>query len=232
MKKILFLGLITILLFGCLGGVIGENEEETIEKIEKEEQGEEMKEYNSIKEFTKENDVSGKVFEIEVDGENIKSRYGGVEGVYQESALVFYSEENKDDAYGFGTITSTESSEDEFYIIIKELNAKIRIEPDDKLRLFVGFSFEESFTKENAPSEHMKDLFDYNVLGKKVDFTLEKGKTYYMLVEVQDMEYGPPDEDGERSSKELTFIKISDMEFKDGEPQRKATPTFEGWMYG
>ncbi len=195
----------------------------------------EVQEYNSIAEFLENNsDSLYKQLEITVEGNENKSLYGKLNCVYYEWATLFYSEENKKNASQYSVVTEKGSSKEDFYILI-EGKYKVKIKPSSELRLFTGPTFEKSFNKTNAPTEDAKQTLEENanlVMGRQVDYCLQKGKTYYLFLKKESFKYGPPDETGRRASSSYIFLQISDKEFKNNQPQEKETPTYSNWIYG
>ncbi|MBS3067989.1 hypothetical protein J4450_04765 [Candidatus Micrarchaeota archaeon] len=212
MKKIIFLFVLFVFLFGCASTKETKNEiiieNKTIEG-EAMAKKNEMKEYDSIGAFLAENNVLGKQLEIEVYGEELKSTFGNLSCVYFESGK-FYD----DGSYRF------RNSEEQFHIIIE---GKFKVAVEQKggaLRLFISTStFERQFK-------------DKDKAGREVDYCLQKGKKYYMVIGSEGYEYGPPDESGKRATSGVTYIEISDKEFKNGKPQVEQTPTVKNWIYG
>ncbi|MFH1521292.1 MAG: hypothetical protein ABID61_06620 [Candidatus Micrarchaeota archaeon] len=192
-----------------------------------------MKNYTSIKLFVDDNNLTVKQFEFTVDGNQIKSLHGNLSCVYYESVVIFYNEENKNIPENYSTLTDTFHSEDSFYIVVDGKH-KIEITPTSTLRLFLSPTFENQFTKSDAPDQSSKNMFDednYLVLGKQVDFCLQKNKTYYGFVRKEELDYGPPNENGDRASHTYYFFQISDKPFVNDKPQIPETPTFSGWIY-
>lgn len=184
--------------------------------------------------------------EIEVDGKNIKSTYGKLDCVYFESATFYYTK-GSDSA---NTWDKGSKGKEPFFVLVDELTKhpelnsmltkdektgkyKMNVKPSDSLRLFMSPTFQKEFTKNNAPNKQTKErLKEGLVSGRLVDYCLQKGKKYYMKIKEDSYEYGAPDEKGHRLSSSITFIQISDKEFKQGKPQVEETPEYQGWIYG
>ena len=215
MKKIIFLLMLFIFLLGCASAKeTKETKNETIienKTIEGEAMAKknEKKEYDSIGAFLAENKVLGKQLEIEVDGEDLKSTWGNLSCVYFESGK-FYD----DGSYRF------RNSEEQFYIVIE---GKYKVAVEQKAGALRLFMFTSTFERQ---------FKDKDKAGREVDYCLQKGKKYYIFLERESHEYGPPDESGNRATSGLVVIQISDKEFKNGIPQAEQTPTVKGWIYG
>ncbi len=213
-------------------------ENKTAEKIENETMKKEVdvmpkknenKEYDSISAFLDENEALNKQLEITVDGEDIESPYGELKCVYFESGILWYEKENEKNFSRYSS-GRTQPSEQEFYIMVAK--HMIKIKPNSELRLFIPPTFQKEFKKENAPDFVNKEMFDRYSLMREMDYCLQNGKKYYILIRSEDYEYGAPDKSGNRGHGTLTFIQISDKEFINGKPQVEETPTYRGWVYG
>lgn len=205
------------------------------EKINDSNGGGSMKEYDSTKSFLAENDMAFKQLKIKVSGNDLKSFYGKLDCVYSESLTGYYDKQNANNSNKPSVYTTGFSSQDEFYMIIEDAY-KVKVEPASTLRLFMLPAFEKQFDKSSAPTEEDKKRLieeeQYGVtVGKQLDYCLQKNKQYYLLIRQDQVEYGPPTPDGDRSSRQIIFLYVSDREFVDGQPQVDPTSTFQGWTY-
>lgn len=171
---------------------------------------EETKAYNE--------ELLSKQVSIEVAGPGLKSTYGKISCVYYESAELYYK--NAAPGNRWSSTDHRFSSSEPFQILI-EGSFRVTVKPSSTLRLFIPPTYERTFTPKGGYT-----------LGKRVDYCLQKGKKYFLLIRREAIEYGPPDETGRRGSKTYDFIQISDREFKDDRPQVDPTPTYFGWIYG
>jgi len=195
--------------------------------------------------------------EIEVDGVDLKSPYGKLNCVHFESAVFFYTKQNEKNFSKPNTWDIGKNNKEPFWILVNEKDmdnygyrkffetfvnkdmekGRYKIYPSDKLRLFISPTFQKDFTKKTTPAKYRNRFEEITLgetitLGKFVDYCLQKGKKYYMLISEESYQYGPPDKNGYRPSGSITFFKISDKKFKNTKPQVDETPTYREWIYG
>lgn len=173
-------------------------------------QAETGKQYNSTSDLVGAHpELLSRQMSIAVGGKTLKSNYGGLNCVYYESAVLYES----------SSPDPQTASEEPFNITIDD-RIHLTVEPSSTLRLFVSPSFQRDFKRQGSLLQ-----------GHQVDYCLQKGKKYFMGVKKEVIEYGPPRPNGRRETNTYYFLRISDKEFKNGQPQVEPTPHYKGWIY-
>ena len=93
--------------------------------------------------------------------------------------------------------------------------------------------FNTSYTNSTAKDAKIKENLEKTYSkAQRVEYCLEKGIMYYLMVTSENFDFGPPDNQGTRPSRDVYFVHISDKPFKNGKPQRPLALTYQAAIYG
>lgn len=169
-----------------------------------------MKEY-SLEDFTKQKNFTTNTIPVKVDGTSIETSEGNKQCVYYQ--LLDCTDYSDKSSRRF----IVKISQEPFFLIIDD-KYRVKIEPTNTLRLFTT----PYIVKEVKKTDEVMQTRLY---------CLEKSKTYYVRIQPQEIEVGPPKKDGTRHTQKLIFANISDTRFKD-EPELEESPAFKDYIYG
>ncbi len=154
---------------------------------------------------------------LKITSDSTTTPVGKVSCTYYETNTLMYSNEN------YAGVSST-YSQTPFAVLIDD-KYSFNVTPSAVLQLFAAPTYEKTV---DANSGEFSEVFTRNPNTSRVkyrEFCLSKDKTYYVLVQRKEMQYGAPTPDGTRNSKTLIYIKISDKPFTNGKPTVEQTQT-------
>ena len=156
---------------------------------------------------------------LKVTSDSTATPMGKLSCAYYETNSLMYS------ADGYAGVSSA-YSQMPFAVLIDD-KYSFNVTPSAVLQLFASPTYEKSV---EANSGDFSDVFTRNpniTSVKYREFCLSKDTTYYVLVQRKEMQYGAPTPDGQRNSKTLIYIKISDKPFTNGKPTVEQTQTMQ-----